>query len=83
MKEKLNEVKVEANGKGIITIAGTILILTFILGWSMCSKTGGNVVFTKADMEAINTAMSTYGDNITVEKDKYENLILNLGNIDK
>lgn len=82
MKERLKEVKVEANIKGILTITGLILSLTFILGWTMCSRTGGNVVFTKADIEAINTAMSTYGDNITVEKDKYGNLILNLGNIE-
>lgn len=79
----LKEVKVEANGKGILAIAGMILSLTFVLGWTMCAKTrDGNVVFTQADMKAINTAMETYGDEITVEKDRDGNLILNLGNVE-
>lgn len=83
MNKGLKEVKVEANSRGVLAIAGLVLSLTFVLGWMMCSKSSGNVVFTKADMEAISTAMSTYGDEITVEKDKYGNLILNLGVIDE
>ena len=81
MKDKLNEMKIETNGKGILMIGCLVLSLTFILGWTMCSKTRGNVVFTKADIEAINTAISTYGDEIIVEKDKYGNLIINLGDV--
>lgn len=50
---------------GLMVLIGFV----FMMGYLLSSKTNEGTVFTKADMEAIGTAMDTYGDDVEVSKE--------------
>lgn len=50
---------------GLMVLIGFI----FMLGYLSNNKKNEDVIFTKSDVEAINTAIETYGDDVEVSKE--------------
>lgn len=72
-----NKTKVEANeGTTFVEFDKKILLglmvligFIFMIGYLSNNKKSEDVIFTKSDVEAINTAIETYGDDVEVSKE--------------
>ena len=58
---------------GLMVLIGFI----FMIGYLSNNKRNEDIIFTKSDIEAINTAIETYGDDVEVSKED-GNLIIRI-----
>lgn len=73
--KKVEKMKEEKIILGAIVVLAVIWIVSVFSNFNKKEE----IVYTRSDIQAIETAMDQFGDDITVTKDKKGNLILNIG----